>query len=179
MASKNTTQITATTHLTIELTPNNYPVWRKQVELTLISLELDGHITSAPPASTLTDKEGKTAAYPDYRPWFCKDQMIFSALLGSCSNSIQPLVSSATTAREAWNRLHSSFASTSRSRIISLKSKLVKNPKGTRSITEYLQEMRSIADDLALAQSPVLERRSYGAYSFSIRWWLQHNCSCH
>ncbi|KAL4575060.1 hypothetical protein LXL04_021901 [Taraxacum kok-saghyz] len=157
MASKNTAQITASTHLTIKLTSNNYPVWRKQVESTLISLDLDGHITSAPPATTLADKEGKTNANPEYRPWYCKDQMIFSAILGSCSDSIQPLVSSATTAREAWNRLSSSYASTSRSRIISLKSKLVKNPKGSRSITEFLQDMRAIADSLALAQSPVTE----------------------
>lgn len=157
MATKNNTQITAATHLTIKLTPNNYPVWRKQVISTLINLELDGHITSGPPATTLTDKEGKTTTNPDYRPWFCKDQMIFSAMLGSYLDAIQPLVSSVTTAREAWNRLNSSFASSSRSRIISLKFRLVKNPKGTRSITEYLQEMRSIVDDLALAQSPVLE----------------------
>ncbi|KAD3338478.1 hypothetical protein E3N88_33999 [Mikania micrantha] len=39
----------------------------------------------------------------------------------------------------------------------SLKSKLAKNPKDSRSVTEYLQDMRSIADDLALAQSPVTE----------------------
>ncbi|CAI9270534.1 unnamed protein product [Lactuca saligna] len=154
---KNTVQITASTHLTIKLTPNNYPVWRKQVESTLISLDLDGHLISAPPTTTLTDRDGKIIANPEYRPWYCKDQMIFSAILGSRSDSIQPLVSSATTAREAWNRLNSSYASTSRSRIISLKSKLVKNPKGSRSITKFLQDMRAIADSLDLAQSPVTE----------------------
>lgn len=49
------------------------------------------------------------------------------------------------------------FASSSRSHIISLNSKLVKNPKGSRSIAEILQDMRSIADDIALAQSPITE----------------------
>ncbi|GJS96847.1 putative RNA-directed DNA polymerase [Tanacetum coccineum] len=61
------------------------------------------------------------------------------------------------TSREAWERLNSSYASSSRSRIISLKSKLTKNPKGTRSVAEFLHEMRSIADELALAQSPIQE----------------------
>lgn len=136
MATKTNVQITAATHLTIKLTPNNYPVWKKQVESTLISLDYDGHINSEPPPTTLTDKEGKTSTNPEYRTWYCRDQMIFSAMLGSCSDAIQPLISSATTAREAWTRLKSSFASTSRSRIISLKSKLVKNPKGSLSITE-------------------------------------------
>lgn len=34
---------------------------------------------------------------------------------------------------------------------------MVKNPKGNRSITDFLQDMRSIADDLALAQNPISE----------------------
>lgn len=83
--------------------------------------------------------------------------MIFSSILGSCSESTQPLVSSASTAREAWERLHSSFASSSRLHIISLKSKHAQNPKGTRSVTKFLHEVRSIIDALALAQSLVSE----------------------
>ncbi|KAL4580493.1 hypothetical protein LXL04_016688 [Taraxacum kok-saghyz] len=158
MANKYT-QITAATHLTTKLTPHNYPVWRRQVEATLISLELADFIigSSNQPPKEVKDKDGKSISNPEYLLWYCKDQMILSALLGSCSESIQPLISSAPTARQAWERLNSSFASSSRSRIISLKSKLTKNPKGNRSITEFLQEMRSIADALALAQSPVSE----------------------
>ncbi|KAL4575408.1 hypothetical protein LXL04_022251 [Taraxacum kok-saghyz] len=157
MSTKANIQVTAATHLTIKLTPNNYPIWKKQVESTLISLDYDGHIKSEPPPTTLTDKEGKTNTNPEYRSWFCRDQIILSTMLGSCSDAIQPLISSANTAKEAWTRLQSSYASTSRSRIISLKTKLVKNPRGSRSITEYLQDMRAIADNLALAQSPISE----------------------
>ncbi|PWA86070.1 zinc finger, CCHC-type [Artemisia annua] len=69
----------------------------------------------------------------------------------------EELFSSVETSREAWERLNSSYTSSSRSRIISLKSKLTKNPKGTRSVAEFLHEMKSIADELALAQSPILE----------------------
>ncbi|KAM0036106.1 putative RNA-directed DNA polymerase [Helianthus debilis subsp. tardiflorus] len=83
--------------------------------------------------------------------------MLISALLGSCSDQIQPIVSSAETARQAWNALNSSFANNSRSRIVSLKSRLAKNRKGSRSITDFLHDMKSISDALALAQSPVAE----------------------
>ncbi|KAJ0889444.1 putative RNA-directed DNA polymerase [Helianthus annuus] len=83
--------------------------------------------------------------------------MIISALLGSCSDQIQPIVSSAKTARQAWDLLNSSYASRSRSRIISLKSRLAKNPKGNRSISDYLHEMKSLFDELAIAQSPMSE----------------------
>ncbi|GKC75713.1 LTR copia-type gag-polypeptide [Tanacetum coccineum] len=40
----------------------------------------------------------------------------------------------------------------SRSRIISLQSKLDTNSKGTKPVAEYLNEMKTIADELALAQ---------------------------
>ena len=113
-------------------------------------------VSLQPPSKVIIDKE-KTSPNPDYLLWFRQDQIIISALLGSCSDSIQSIISSADTAQEAWERLNSSYASASRSRIISHKSKLAKNPQANRSITDYLHNMRSIADDLALAQNPVTE----------------------
>ncbi|PWA78386.1 hypothetical protein CTI12_AA215230 [Artemisia annua] len=134
-------QLNAPTHLPIQLTASNFPVWRKQVQSTLIGLDLIDYIE----------------LNPLYSIWFRQDQILLSAILGSCSETIQPIISSVETSREAWERLNSSYASSSRSRIISLKSKLTKIPKGTRSVAEFLHEMKSIADELALAQSPILE----------------------
>ncbi|XP_019155246.1 PREDICTED: uncharacterized protein LOC109152126 [Ipomoea nil] len=62
-----------------------------------------------------------------------------------------------TTAHDAWQRLVADYASASRGRIISLKAKLTRNPRGSRSISAYLNDMRAVADDLALAQCPVSE----------------------
>ncbi|XP_019182043.1 PREDICTED: uncharacterized protein LOC109177188 [Ipomoea nil] len=86
-----------------------------------------------------------------------QDQIIVGVLLGSCSETIQPLISSVETASEAWSRLSTSYASDSHGRIIYLKSKLTNNPKGNRTIAEYLSDMRKISDALAAAQSPVSE----------------------
>ncbi|KAJ0568084.1 putative RNA-directed DNA polymerase [Helianthus annuus] len=150
--------ITAATHFPIKLTPQNFPSWRTQVTATLIGLELDHHIigTDQTPAETIPDGEN-TKPNPDFLRWFRQDQMIISALLGSCSDQIQPIVSSAKTARKAWELLNSSYASRSRSRIISLKSRLAKNRRGNRSISDYLYEMKSLFDELAIAQSPMSE----------------------
>ncbi|KAK9063529.1 hypothetical protein SSX86_017399 [Deinandra increscens subsp. villosa] len=145
--------ITAPTHLPIKLTSLNFPVWRRHIESTLIGLSLDGYLTGRTPVPSKTLPGNK--ANPEYDFWYRQDQIIFGALLGSCSDDIQPLIASAATAKDAWDRLNSSYASTSCSRIISLKSKLAKNPKGNRSISEFLNEMRSIADELALVQRPV------------------------
>lgn len=69
----------------------------------------------------------------------------------------QSIVSFADTSSQAFKRLSESYASVSRSRIISLNSRLANNPKGTRSITEFLHDLKNIADNLALAQSPIDE----------------------
>ena len=124
--------ITASTHFPIKLTSQNFPVWRRHVQSTLIGFGIEDFITGATtaPPTTITDKD-TTKPNPAYISWFRQDQVIYSAILGSCSDEIQPLIASASTAKDAWDRLTTSFASKSRSRIISLKTKLAKNPKGT------------------------------------------------
>ena len=117
---------------------------------------MDDYITGAadPPAKTIIDKD-TVKPNPEYTAWYRQDQVIFSAILDSCSDAIQPIIASASTAKEAWNHLNTSYTSTSRSRIISLKSKLAKNPRGIRPINKFFNEMRSISDELALAESPI------------------------
>lgn len=76
-------------------------------------------------------------------------------MLGSCDETIQPLVSTATTAREMWLKLMTLYANSSRSRIISLKSHLHNNPCNSRPIAKYLHDFRATADELALVGNPV------------------------
>lgn len=57
--------------------------------------------------------------------------------------------------KEAMGKLVSLFASKTRSRVMSLKKRLTLSSEGNKSVTEFLQSMRGIADELALAQSPV------------------------
>ena len=83
--------------------------------------------------------------------------MVPRVLFDSCSDTIQTIVSSAETARQTFKWLTNSYASTSLSRIIPLKSKLDKNPKNSRSMAEFLHEMKGITDELALAQAPIEE----------------------
>lgn len=50
---------------------------------------------------------------PEYLAWYRQDQIPIGSILWSCSESIQPLISLANTAWEAWEQLNSSYASTS------------------------------------------------------------------
>ncbi|KAJ9552126.1 hypothetical protein OSB04_016171 [Centaurea solstitialis] len=54
-----------------------------------------------------------------------------------------------------FTRLTEGYAGVSRSRIISLRSKLATNSKGTKPVAEYLNEMKAIADELSLVHKPI------------------------
>ncbi|VFQ98727.1 unnamed protein product [Cuscuta campestris] len=142
-------QLHTKTHFPIKLISTNFSIWQCQVSSTLIEF-VDGTF-HAPP------KVLEGAANPCYSIWFRQDQSIIGALLGSCSDQVQPLITTCETACEAWTNLHAAFANSSRSHIVSFKSQLGKNPKGDRSMSDYLFDMQSIANELALVQSPVSE----------------------
>lgn len=116
--------LNAPTHFPIKLTSTNFPVWRKQVHATLIGFNLLAYVdgTSSAPSQFLDDAQ--RTANPAYIAWYRQDQILLSALLGSCCDPIQPIISSALSSKEAWERLTHSYANCSRSRIISLKAKL-------------------------------------------------------
>ncbi|XP_019176944.1 PREDICTED: uncharacterized protein LOC109172244 [Ipomoea nil] len=150
-------QLNAPTHFPIKLTASNFSVWRRQVQSTLIGLDLIGYVDRTVTVPDQFSDDAHTVTNPAYTTWYRQDQIIVSALLGCCSDTIQPIISSAATASDAWKRLTTSYANASRGRVISLKAKPAKNPKGNRTIVEYLNGMRAIADDLALVASPVSE----------------------
>ncbi|CAH9091137.1 unnamed protein product [Cuscuta epithymum] len=149
--------ITAASHFPIKLTSSNFPVWKCQVHAALIGLGLDGYCDGTIPVPDQFSDAAKTSVNPCYMIWYRQDKTILSALLGSCSDTIQPLISSVSTAKQAWDKLALTFASTSRGRIISLKTTLARTTKGNRSIVDYLTEMQAISDALALAQCPLSE----------------------
>ncbi|CAH9074499.1 unnamed protein product [Cuscuta epithymum] len=149
--------LTASTHFPIKLTTSNYPVWKCQVHSALVGLGLDGYVDGSLAAPAKYVDAAKTELNPCYSIWYRQDRTIISALLGSCGDVIQPLISSATTAKQAWDKLSLTYASTSRGRIISLKTALSRTTKGGRSITEYVAEMYAISEALALAQNPIPE----------------------
>ncbi|VFQ62882.1 unnamed protein product [Cuscuta campestris] len=154
-ASSSPIRMSASKHFPIKLTKSNYLVWRRQVQTTLVGLDLlgyvDGTLKMPPPFLDAAHKQPN----PAYTSWYRQDAIILSAILGSCTDLVQPLISLAETAADAWSRLAKNLANASRGRIISLKSQLAKNPRGNRTIEAFISDMTTIASDLALAGSPV------------------------
>ncbi|CAA7035750.1 unnamed protein product [Microthlaspi erraticum] len=78
------------------------------------------------------------------------NKLIYSALLGALSQTIQPLVSLASTSADVWDTLASTYAKPSRGHIKQLQHQLKQWKKGNNSINEYVQGLTSRFDQLAL-----------------------------
>ncbi|KAG8640050.1 hypothetical protein MANES_13G013492v8 [Manihot esculenta] len=67
------------------------------------------------------------------------------------------VVSSAKTSAEAWNKIKSSCANRNAMRILSLREKLANLKRENRSVSEYLQTVKAISEDLAIFGSSISE----------------------
>ncbi|XP_019085380.1 PREDICTED: uncharacterized protein LOC109126332 [Camelina sativa] len=86
-----------------KLTSTNFLMWSRQVRALLDSYDLIAYVDETvvvPPLTTTTD--GVTSDNPDYKIWKRQDRLIYSALLGAISLSVQPLLSNTTTSAEIW-----------------------------------------------------------------------------
>ncbi|GAB2296184.1 hypothetical protein Dimus_038408 [Dionaea muscipula] len=75
--------------------------------------------------------------------------------MSSLSEKVVPIISSATSPADAWDRLTKSYANASSSRIMGLTGQLAGVQRGTQSMTDYLSHVSSLAEELALIGSPV------------------------
>ncbi|RVX11180.1 Retrovirus-related Pol polyprotein from transposon RE1 [Vitis vinifera] len=89
-----------------KLSSTNYLIWSLQILSLLEGYDLrhfiDGADTPPPPTITVT---GVASPNPTYTTWKRQDRLIFSALLGAISVSLQPLIARTTTSLDAWQTL--------------------------------------------------------------------------
>ncbi|XP_015170341.1 uncharacterized protein [Solanum tuberosum] len=152
-------QFNPAAQLPIKLQGNlNFATWKAQLVILLNGHKLIGHLTGAKPAlpSTITHND-ITIENPEFEMWFCHDQLIQQAMMASVDPTIAPTVATASSAKLAWELLHTAYANRSHTRIFSLRDQLQNLKKANRSVANYLQEIRSIADALKVAGSPVAD----------------------
>lgn len=76
-----------------KLTASNFLMWSRQVHALLDSYDLTGYIDGSvvmPPPMITTD--GVISANQDYFLWKRQDRLIYNALLGAITVSIQPIL---------------------------------------------------------------------------------------
>lgn len=134
-----------------KLSSSNYLMWSRQVHALVDGYDLASHLdASAPkPSPTLTVADAVTVN-PAYTLWKRQDKLLYSALLGTITVTIQPILSKTTTAAEIWDTMSSTYAKPSRGYIKQLLNHLKAWSKGTRTVDEYVQGLTARFDQLAL-----------------------------
>ncbi|KAM1407667.1 hypothetical protein ACFX2F_002213 [Malus domestica] len=146
--------LSMTTIVNIKLDRTNYPLWLAKILPILKSRDLMGNVDGSiacPPKQL----PGVVAINPAYTTWVQHDQMILSWINGSLMPSVLSVMASKRYSRDTWEALEQQYASLSQNRILFLRNEQMQTKKGDMSIADYLDQMNSIFDNLALAGNPV------------------------
>ncbi|CAL2238106.1 unnamed protein product [Prunus armeniaca] len=140
--------INAAAQLPVKLTPTNYPSWRAQFNALLIGYDLLGYV------------DGSSTCPPDTPAapralWIRQDQLLLHAILASVSPQVISLIASAKTSKEAWDKLLHLYASKARARVLGLKERLTLMRREDKPVSQYLQDVKVIADELAIIDVPL------------------------
>ena len=139
---------------------DNYASWRAQFTNLLFGYDLLGclnGITPCPLETILQSGSITPISNLECKLWKRHNDYILHAILASVTWAVAPLIFFATTSHEAWQKLETTFANRSRTRMLSLHNILMKTTKGSQSIIEYTQTIKIIIDDLALMGYPLSE----------------------
>ena len=140
-----------------KLTPTNFITWRLQISALLEAHELHCFISDddQSPPETLTTAEGQHQPNPNFAAWKRQDKLFYSAIFGTLTVAVQPIVARAKNSREIWEILFRTYGKPSRGHIKQLKQQLKNNSKGNKSINEYIRGIIEKAYQLALLGSPL------------------------
>ncbi|CAL5350299.1 unnamed protein product [Camellia sinensis] len=107
--------------------------------------------------TTVLDCNNQTVTNPKFLKWKLVDSCLRSCLIVTLTPSIYSSILHPKHSTELWFALEKQFTSLSRSHIHQLKNKLSAVSKKTKSMEVYLQEIKDLVDQLALACSPICD----------------------
>lgn len=152
--------------LPIKLSPTNYLLWRSQFMPLLKGHNLMGFIDGTNPCPPIfvsaakddgskSKEDDSPSLNPDYVSWSRQDQLLLSWILSSLTEGVHAQVVGLSTSYEVWHHLATTYASTSKARIMQLRLQLHQLKKGADTMSEFLLKAKSIADQLAMALKPI------------------------
>ncbi|KAA8548185.1 hypothetical protein F0562_004554 [Nyssa sinensis] len=145
--------------MSIKLDRTNYPLWLAQIVPILKSKNLMGFVTGTNPCPSEfkrnTDGTVTTEVDPRYDTWHQQDQMILSWINNSLSPTVLSTVARFTSSQATWSSLEKRYASQSKNRILQLRHDLLTVKGDGLSISDFVDKINQIANNLALAGKPV------------------------
>ncbi|PKU66194.1 Retrovirus-related Pol polyprotein from transposon TNT 1-94 [Dendrobium catenatum] len=130
------------------LTPDNFPIWSTQI----------AKLFKANGFGTFLDPNlGTENQDPNQDPssWTVTDQNLATAMCSTISPEVLPYVIHLESTNEIWKTLHTRFQSSNRSKVIQLKNELHNISMQSRTMTQYLTEVKKIVDQISSAGSSV------------------------
>ncbi|XP_034217476.1 uncharacterized protein LOC117629064 [Prunus dulcis] len=89
--------------------------------------------------------------------WIHQDQLFLHAILASVSPQVISLIASAKTSKEAWDKLLHLIASKAGARVLGLKERLTLMRHENKLVSQYLQDVKVISDELAIIDIPLFD----------------------
>lgn len=117
-----------------KLTATNFLMWSRQVLTLLNGYDLAGYVDRSviiPP-----EKQHRWCSHGAIRKR--QDKLIYNALLGAITVSIQPILSTSETSAQIWENLSATYVKPSRGHIKQLREQIKNWEKGTKTIDAYV-----------------------------------------
>ena len=139
-----------------KLTTTNFMTSNLQVTALLDGYDLVGHLDGSTPApeQTITIND-ETTVNLAFTKWRHQDRLIYSALIGTLSSSIQAMVTNTKTSNDVWKSLSTTYATPTRGHIQQLRLQLKHYTKGDKTIDDYMRGLTTRFDQLALLGKPL------------------------
>ena len=157
-------QINFSFNTPIKLDRSNYLLWRFQVLASIRGNRLEGFINGTKPAPeeqfTQVGADGSIQKIdnPEYQNWRSQDQTLLGWMLSSISEGTLNLVINCGSSFDVWRTLEKKFGVQSEARVLQLRYELNTLRKESMSIEDYCIRMKTVADKLASAGSPITEK---------------------
>ncbi|KAF3793861.1 Retrovirus-related Pol polyprotein from transposon TNT 1-94 [Nymphaea thermarum] len=166
-----------------KLNHSNYLTWKRQIVPFIKGHRLYGHIDGTTPAPPqYIDREVKRTVVADqgggastgseirfeyetvtennlaYEVWLAHDQSLVAYITSTLSEEVLGGVDDDLTALELWSTLATTYSQVSEARFLQLRRQFQDIKRGTRTVLEYLNEIKSVSDQLAAIGHPVSDK---------------------
>ncbi|KAH7864286.1 hypothetical protein Vadar_027803 [Vaccinium darrowii] len=143
--------------VSVKLDTTNFIIWKSQWQNILKATGLYSFIdgTGVSPLAKIRNSSGQEITNPDFLQWMVDDAHLMSCISGTLSSIIYPVVIHCVTSLETWNNIEKRFTTLSRSHVHQLKNRLTATTKGSNTMEGYLQQIKTLNDQLTLAGSQV------------------------
>lgn len=98
-----------------------------------------------------------------YDKWLVQDQLLFTWLLSTLSDSVLPRVIGCKHSWQVWEAIHKYFYSHLKAKVRQLRYELKSAKKGNQTISEYVLRVKAIADSLLAIGDSISEQEQIDA----------------